>query len=239
MTITFPGTPTSSAGSGPRTCNKPTGVVNGDILLAFVAAEWDTYANIGAPAGWAVFNGVNAGTNVHNFKLFTKTAASEGSSYSFTAGGGADIGVAIVALRGVAAVADWLFAGSTSPGLSASRVAPSITGAGDLLLCAAVNERAGGTYTPPSGMTEQVDAGSTYVDLTVASLVAPPNPTTARTFTLSSAPSRGGPSLSVLIPAASDAVAYIYNGSAWVASGTPGIYDGDDWNDTPIVPVTP
>jgi hypothetical protein len=74
----------SSATGNSVVVNKPTGTVNGDLMLAvFLHATGTTDVNLSAPAGWTMIG--TAGINGDlNGKAWYKVAASEGASYTFT-----------------------------------------------------------------------------------------------------------------------------------------------------------
>jgi hypothetical protein len=79
------------AASGSLACNKPTGVVSGDLMIAFLALNDDT--SLGGPSGWTKQLDVVAGTpTVDHFEcsLWYKVAGgSEGTTYSWTKSAGA------------------------------------------------------------------------------------------------------------------------------------------------------
>lgn len=193
---------------------KPTGTADKDKLIGFQATDAGTYSQLTAPAGFNLLTGLDKGTDALHFKLWEKTAASEGSSYSFGNGNGNDGIIILVAVRGADLnTAHWFYNTPAWTANSTSRVADSLTGAqpGALLLCSAVVDmnNTAATYTPPSGMTEQADVQSnTWTAMSVASLLAPPDPTGTKTFTVSSSAffgSTGGIQSSLIIPAATNA----------------------------------
>mgnify|MGYP001597417568 CR=1 FL=1 len=192
------------------TVTKPTGTANDDKMIAFQCSDWGTYAGLTAPAGWALLTGLDRGSNNLHLKIWTKTAASEGANYVFPQGSGVDGCCSIVTLRGVDnTVANWLWATPAWAANSSSRVAPTVSGAGSgaVLLCSSLVDmnNTAVTWTPPSGMSEQVDVQSNqWISQSVASLLAPANPTGTKTFTTSSSTfigSVGGIEWSVVIPA--------------------------------------
>jgi hypothetical protein len=96
--------PTSFPGSSNNTssvaCAKPTGVANGDVMLAF--CQSGGAANHSAPAGWTLLSEVANDPQNLTSTIFYKVASSEGSSYTFTddEGGTTPMCVQIVAYRG-------------------------------------------------------------------------------------------------------------------------------------------
>lgn len=179
-------------------CAMPTGTIQNDVMLGAVTADWGTYANIAAPAGWTLLTGQNNGTNTINTKLFTKTAgASEAGPYAFVQGASSDGVVAIVSLRGVdeaGAIASIVHVATTST----TRTAPSVAGAtsGSVLVCGANCDGITGgtvTWTPPSGMTEQFEVESgQFTAMSMATLLNPSDPSGTKDFTTSAAITTAG-----------------------------------------------
>lgn len=59
--------------------NKPTGTVDGDVMIAFCGGSPST------PSGWTLLGSADSGTNsLRTVKVFRKVASSEGSSYTFS-----------------------------------------------------------------------------------------------------------------------------------------------------------
>jgi hypothetical protein len=188
-------------------CNKPTGTANGDIMVAFAAADWGDPALMTA-TGWTLVDSQIQGTNAVNAKIWTKTAGgSEPSTYTFGGDSSSDNAVGIITTRGT--TASFLTAKQFTTGSSVSRVAPSISAvpAGSILLCfAMVDGSASLTFLPPAGMTEQVDVQSTaWTAISVASLLGASGTTGTQTFTASNADSTAGIEMSVAVAAAPDA----------------------------------
>lgn len=192
----------SNAAAVNYTVNVPAGTVNGELLIAVNASDWDTLANEGVPAGFTALttSSYDGGTNAVHIALGYRIASSEPASYTFAGGGGADSAGALLRITGhdstptIAQVA----AGALTAG-SGAVSAPTITPntATDLLLCFACTDGANGggalTWTPPSGMTEHIDVqSSTFTTITVASLQNPSTPSGAKTFTASTAHDAGG-----------------------------------------------
>lgn len=198
-----------SAQAAPLVCAKPSGTADGDVLVSFQSNDWGTYAEMTEPGGWSLLTGLDRGSDNQHVKVWVKVASSEGADYSFGQGS-ADGCVTIVALRGVDTnTANWVYAAPAWAAQSASRVAPSVSGAADgaILLCHSMVEmedQSGAAFAPPSGMTEQGDIQSTTWNAhSVASLLSPSNPSGTKTFTVSPSPGStiGGIEFSVVIPA--------------------------------------
>ncbi len=69
---------------------KPTGVVNGDVLVAFQVTKLSGGTNPATPTGWANQGGVAYSSSTIRLNMFTRVSSSDGASYTFNnAGGGA------------------------------------------------------------------------------------------------------------------------------------------------------
>jgi hypothetical protein len=94
-------TVTSSAAANSVVVNKPTGTVDGDLMLAiFCHATGTTDVSLAAPAGWTMIG--SAGVNGDlNGKAWYHVAASEGASYTFTSSTSNDGVIMIASYSGV------------------------------------------------------------------------------------------------------------------------------------------
>ncbi len=150
----------STASGGTITVNKPTGTINGDVMLASVVVVTNTSTVI-TPAGWTLVQNSNQ-TNGSTSRLYTyyKVAgASEPSSYAWTFSGANNGAVAgIASLTGVDPASPIDASASQTTASSTSHTALSVTTtvAGDMLVT--IHEFSSSrTWTPPAGMTEAVD----------------------------------------------------------------------------------
>lgn len=138
----------STATSGSATCNKPTGTVDGDLLVAFASDA--SVAAISSPAGWTEI--IETG----GMTVAWKIAASEGSSYTFT---NAEC-VVIHRITGSNTSAPIDVHGNAHAGVANPKhaTAPSVTTtvADCLLLYGADHKGSGSSFTstPPTGYTE-------------------------------------------------------------------------------------
>lgn len=149
-----------NAAANSLTVNKPTGTVNGDIMLAFA------YCNAPAdvitpPAGWDVIQTINT-TISGRMTVYAKKAKSEGSSYVFGFDSVQRCRVSIHSFYGADATS---FINASSVNVTVSSVdvvASSITttAANCLLvfLCGSDNTLTI-AYGPPADMTERFDSG--------------------------------------------------------------------------------
>lgn len=180
-------------------CAMPTGTVQGDVMVAAVSSDWGTYAAVTAPGGWTLRTGQDGGTDNIHCKVFTKTAgASEAGPYAFAQAASSDGVAAIVTLRGVdESTAVGLYGSTLTVTTSSTRTAPTLTGAtaGAVLVCGAMTDGSAGatTWTPPSGMTEQVDVQSaTFTTESFATLLSPGSPTGTKDFVCTGTPTAAG-----------------------------------------------
>ncbi|MFI7707601.1 hypothetical protein [Nonomuraea sp. NPDC049480] len=85
------------------TCAKPSGVVSGDILIAFQAADWGTEAAMATPTGgttWQLLTSRDVGTDSLHSKVWWKVAGgAEPGTYGFTQATFSDGGVVVAAVR--------------------------------------------------------------------------------------------------------------------------------------------
>ena len=98
------------------TVNKPTGVVQGDVMIVNIEKEGNNTINA-ASSGWTVIHGAaieSGGKKRHQTVLYKVAGASEGSNYTFTLGTGTDKGsAAIIAFYGVDVTGGYLVGGGT------------------------------------------------------------------------------------------------------------------------------
>jgi len=147
------------------TINKPSGTVEGDVMIASIAVRPDTAA-ITEPADWALVRRVdNANPNANSLAVYYKVAgASEPADYTWTfststgsAGGiqsflGVDQGNPINVEDGQ----------NTASGLT--HATPSVnTTVTNTMLVTSHAFTSSATWTPPGGMTEAFDAASVAV----------------------------------------------------------------------------
>lgn len=131
------------------TVAKPTGTVEGDVMLAFVA-RFNSNTPPSAPSGWTVITSGAHGNTTAAFAVMGKVAgASEGSNYTFT---NAEEGTIITFHGSTVDDADPFGPGSTNSGNSATLTGTGITTEVDnaLLLLYATWQN---TPSTPSGMS--------------------------------------------------------------------------------------
>lgn len=92
--ITFIASATGTSGTTPTTCNKPTGTIQGDLMIAFMYGDGGNAWT--APSGWTVIQ------NADQAIMYKVAGASEGSSYSFVSTKTGNRYVAITTYRNAA-----------------------------------------------------------------------------------------------------------------------------------------
>lgn len=170
----------------------PAGTANGDLLIGVVASDWGTDAGNAFPAGWTKLTtaSYSAGTNAFHIALYARVASSEPATYTVALDAAASV-AAILRITGwdsaagIATAVKQVAPSTTGTG----RTAPSIVPAGtdDLLLTfhgAEISGSGANTWTPPTGMTEDVDRQSTiWTSLEVTHLASPSNPSGTKAAT--------------------------------------------------------
>lgn len=155
----------AAAKNGDVTVSRPAGATDGELLVAIGFSDPDDPTfTIVEPSGWSLEDEAT-GPGGCRCLVWTKTAASEPTSWTWTMSAGTSNAVHVLRVTGAAASPveiSPVFGGSTSS--TTSHVAPSIspTTAAALLICATMEiytDTGVATHTPPSGMTEQTDQG--------------------------------------------------------------------------------
>jgi hypothetical protein len=145
--------------------NKPTGTVDGDIMIAHTFSGVDFYndGTFTAPAGWTLLTGFPTAVDVSNFygKMFVywKRASSEGSSYTFTQNRDFYTQGEIITIQGAVASGDPIDVIGIATGLSQTSVVSSVTTSADneLVLYLSHDWEGNGALSPPAGFTEILD----------------------------------------------------------------------------------
>lgn len=118
----------ASAATATVVCNKPAGVVDGDVLLATIQTNG---APAVAPAGWVLENNANTPTGAAPCYLYSKIAASEPSSWTFGKAGGSYCSVLIDSWYGVNNSTPMDVAATVGTGTAATVTFPNITSHND------------------------------------------------------------------------------------------------------------
>lgn len=121
-------------GVSSKSVTKPTGTADGDLLVAIMGSDPDTVSasSLDAPAGWTLRSTSPTGgaATAGWMKFWTKTAASEPSSWTFTTSSLSDCHITVLAITGAnnSSPIDGTPAWTSNTGtLNTSHVFPSIT----------------------------------------------------------------------------------------------------------------
>jgi hypothetical protein len=237
----------SGSGSSSLAISKPSGTANGDFLIAFIVISGDGSISA-APSGWALVDSQSTGSATGDCRhaVYTKTASSEPSSWTWTFSGSVDNAGAVLAYTGVTSLNTSGFTkmSSSTVSLLAESVTPTAV---DCLIISAygVNPVYDGdlTFTTPSGLTSRVEAdpGSPTTNRAVLKVfdrtvsAADPTGDKATTindygkgvaYTVALAPSGG-----TIYQIASVGPTRTSTGAMagwWAASGYPGDFDDDE-----------
>ena len=162
----------NSSGATTLVISKPTGVVEGHVMIATVTAK--ETGTITAPSGWTVIKNLTQGTTLRQVTYYKVATASEAASYSWSLGSTRAASGGIVDYSGVNQTVP-IDASASASGESGNATAPSLTtsSSGDVALTAS-SFGVGSTATPGSGTVEQFDVASLsntseVADFTVAS----------------------------------------------------------------------
>lgn len=172
------------------TINKPTGVVDGDLMIAAMCGGQSAATWTGA-TGWTEVADQGA---TPNLRIAYKIAASEGANYTFTASANVNKAAVIVAYRNASYSNIGTFGTSTA---QTAVVAPSISVAADnSVLIACFGTRNGTTFSTPSGMTNR---GSINTTVNPALYVFDRSIGAGSTGNISSTPTTGSDNSGILL----------------------------------------
>lgn len=151
--ILFRGSATNVATTNQNsiTVSKPTGVVEGDVMVAQITVS--SSAGSIPPSGWSLIRNLVASFSHSTATYYKVAGASEPVSYTWTIGCGCWETAAIIAYSGVD-IASPIDAENGQLGSSTPPVTTTVPGDMIVTFFSANN---GGTWTPPLGMTERYD----------------------------------------------------------------------------------
>ncbi len=182
MTIAYRShTVQNNSGSGTITINKPSGVVDNDLLIAFFSEDSDT-PRITA-TGWTAFSGTGIGTNgtvvvgtSAVLQCFYKVASSEGASWNFTPSASYTGVVGVIAYSGVDTTTPIDVAAGATPASGTTHTSASITPSVVNTMLVGIwmiDSNAANTWST-ADMTERIDqstGSAAFVTLSVHDLI--------------------------------------------------------------------
>lgn len=178
----------NTSSGGTLTINKPTGTVEGDLMIAVMAADGDA-------RGWtdATFSAVaDQGATRPTLRVAYKVAGpSEPTSYSFTTSA-ADrrLGGCIITYRHATYDTIGGFASGQNPLILPGVIASESQ---SILIASGAKEQGGGTVSTPDGMTARViDDDGTGPSYIVCDQTVDAGPTGTRSMTAGSGPGSAG-----------------------------------------------
>jgi len=147
----------NTAATSALSLNVPSGVVDGDVMIAAVAHGLvATPFTTTPPAGWTLVHQVEPGvTNVFGIFVYRRVASGEPVSYSWTFSSAVNSAGAISAYWNV----DTSGSIDVETGGQGAVSSTTTTEPGDLLVLSSMSTSTT-TFTPPAGMTERIDVAS-------------------------------------------------------------------------------
>ena len=149
---------TANAASGSVAVNKPTGTVEGDLLVACLTFNTGSSATLTVPTGWTLIARTNQTTTVGLATYYRVAGASEAASYTWGSSSRWTIG--IIRISGANTTTPIQVSAANSSGTASTSVgAPAVTttAANSLVLAFYTNNNIS-TYTAATGTFEQYDA---------------------------------------------------------------------------------
>jgi hypothetical protein len=148
----------------PRTAvsvSRPPGTKPGDVMVASIVVN-DTFPEVSAPPGWTRLRKDENRGSVRQDIFYKVASASDPSSFTWTINSGVRLMVGTIASYSGVDRAQPFDDHAADIGGGTALTTPSVTtsSAGAMLL-ALVAVRSDGSISPPAGMTERAEAGST------------------------------------------------------------------------------
>lgn len=209
------------------TINRPAGTLENDVMVASIGFRPETLVIV-PPSGWTLVRRIdNANPTQNGLAVYRKVAgASEPADYTWTAAPAGQLVGGILAFSGVdtASPVDVENGQNTLSGLT--HATPSVTTTvANAMLVTSHTYSSGGTWTPPTGMTEAVDvaAGLQAIEVNYV-LQAAAGATGTKTATASTDADVGNTHILALRPYACPAVSEAAYLSATAQSGQATLY---------------
>jgi len=174
MSFTFVASTNNVTTSSTVTGNKPTGTVDNDIIFADIFTKDSTLPS-GIPSGWTLLESVINGSQ---HAVYWKVASSEGSSWSWTGGGGSfNTSITILTWRGGFNISDPIDISASNQDGNSTTMSVSLGSVGAInsaiIYFSSVTANTTNTKdaTPISGWTDDYNAVASSLRLLVSSLV--------------------------------------------------------------------
>lgn len=140
---------------------KPTGTVDGDLLVAVAISNNGAANPVVAPAGWTL----HPSTVSAAARLYYKVASGEGANYTFTQNAFSAGNVIIVCYSGVLTSNPFDAVSGVASTTTGNIVIPALTSGGSKFLGQIVTKWESTTFTPPGTATERFDALSVQMSV--------------------------------------------------------------------------
>ena len=166
-------TANSSGAATSVTVSKPTGTIEGDVMIA--ALGWDANGSITAPSGWTLIRSTLFNTDNNVAAWYKVAGASEPANYTWSQPANDDFSVGIATYYNVNKSNPINVENAQTNSASSNVVAPSVTTtvANTMLVFIGSidHNNVGNTWTPPSGMNERVDQTNKWTSIEIADVV--------------------------------------------------------------------
>lgn len=153
----------NTATASSLTITKPTGTVDGDVMIAIINAN-DSATTITPPTGWTLIRSITSGDTISaNISTYYKAASSEGADYQFSFSASVRAAGAISTFIGVRTTDVIDVENGRTTISNTNKISPDITTTEDNTMLVFLTAADSGTtinHTPPIGMIEAADSGS-------------------------------------------------------------------------------
>ena len=161
QTPTYQSSDSATGSSSPATANKPSGTVDGDLLVVGLMLDKGSDVSITPPSGWTLIRRTDSGSNNGMATYYKVAGASEPADYDFGLSGGSSWAIGISRINGFD-TSDPVDVSQGDTGGSGDVDAPSVTTTvSNTLVLAFYTNKKGATYTPDGGTSEQYDDPNT------------------------------------------------------------------------------
>jgi hypothetical protein len=216
----------AASGTLTLTVNKPTGTVNGDVMIAAITVR-PSGAAITAPAGWTLIRETSqaSGTSSKQSTYYKTAGGSEPSNYSWSLSSSTGSAGGIATFYNINTSNPVNVENGQATASSLSHVTPTVTTTvANTMMVATHSFASSANWTPPAGMTEVVDRASTGVPNTNGISIeisyaakAATGATGTKTATASANAKNGVAQILTLVSTASATISY--TGSPYCSAG--------------------